>query len=382
MTKIEQLRERFRSQFGQEAVLSAAPGRVNIIGEHTDYNMGWVLPGAIDKRFYVALAPNGRKECRAWALDYDQMETFDLQDPQPPSLPWLRYIYGEARELQLTRGFDVALTSEIPVGAGISSSAAFTSGLGLALNEVFDLGLDRPQLAKAGQLCEHHAVGVRCGIMDQFASLLGKQGAVIQLDCRSLEYHYRPFEPEGLCLLLLDTQVKHSLAGSAYNERRRDCETGVEILQRYNPHIHSLRDASLACLEAHKSLLDERVYRRCHYVITENARVEAACAALDKGDYKGLGRLMMASHEGLSREYEVSCAELDFLQSLAIAEEGVLGSRMMGGGFGGCTINLIQQAAVEGVVERLDAAYEKRFWKPLRAIAVNIGQGARVFPLN
>ena len=359
--------------------MCAAPGRVNIIGEHTDYNMGWVLPGAIDKRFYVALAPNGRKDCRALALDYDRLEIFDLQAPQPPQLPWLRYIYGEARELQLTQGFDLVLASEVPVGAGISSSAAFTSSLGLALNEVFGLGLNRTQLARAGQLCEHHAIGVRCGIMDQFASLLGKQDAVIQLDCRSLEYHYRPFKPEGLCLLLLDTQVKHSLASSAYNERRKDCETAVALLQRYHPGVQSLRDVSLDCLEAHKSLLDTRVYRRCRYVIAENARVEAACAALDSGDYEGLGRLMTASHEGLSREYEVSCAELDFLQSLALGEEGVLGSRMMGGGFGGCTLNLIQQAAVEDVAERIGTAYEKRFWKLLRAIAVNIGEGAQIF---
>ena len=378
MNKPELLRSRFKAQFGREALLCAAPGRVNIIGEHTDYNMGWVLPGAIDKRFYVALAPNGRKDCRALAVDYDRLEIFDLQSSQPPQLSWLRYIYGEAQELQLTQGFDLVLASEIPVGAGISSSAAFTSSLGLALNEVFGLGLDRRQLAKAGQLCEHHAVGVRCGIMDQFTSLLGKQDAVMQLDCRSLEYRYRPFRPEGLCLLLLDTQVKHSLASSAYNERRRDCETGVALLQQLHPHIHSLRDISGDCLEAHKSLLDERVYRRCRYVIAENARVEAACVALDNGDYEGLGRLMTASHEGLSREYEVSCAELDFLQSQALKEEAVLGSRMMGGGFGGCTLNLMQEAAVSDVVERLGAAYEKRFWKPLRAIAVHIGEGAQI----
>ena len=372
----EELRAHFRAQFGQEAVMYAAPGRINIIGEHTDYNMGWVLPGAIDKRFYVALAPNGRRECRAFAMDYGQVESFDPKAPQPPQLSWLRYIYGEARELNVAEGFDVAVASEIPVGAGISSSAAFTSSLGLALNEVFGLGLDRMLLARAGQMCEHHAVGVRCGIMDPFASLFGKQGLVMQLDCRSLDYHYRSFHPEGLCLLLLDTRVKHSLASGAYNERRKDCETGVELIQQAYPEIGALRDVSFDCLEAHKSLLDERVYRRCSYVIAENARVEAACTALDRGDYECLGRLMTDTHEGLRDAYEVSCVELDFLQSRAIAEEGVLGSRMMGGGFGGCTLNLVRQEAVEDLVANLGAAYEKRFWKPLRVINVQIGEGA------
>ena len=370
----------FEATFGYQGRLYAAPGRINLIGEHTDYNMGWVLPGAIDKQFYVAIAANGSRECRVCTAQDGHIEKFDMQSDCPPEAHWLRYIYGEARELmgEQARGFDLVVGSDIPVGAGISSSAAFTSSLGLALNDVFELGYSRMQLAKAGQLCEHHYAGVSCGIMDPFASLFGKKGYVMQLDCRSLEYVYRPFAPQGLGLVLLDTRVKHSLAAGAYNERRRDCETGVACLQKVYPQIQSLRDVSLEQLDAEEGLLNPRIYRRCRYVIEENARVVAACAALDRGDYAHLGSLMLASHEGLSKAYEVSCVELDFLQELAAAWPGVLGSRMMGGGFGGCTLNLLQEDAVDGFVAAAHTAYEKKFWRTMGLIRVGIGEGASI----
>ena len=381
---IEKIERSFKKSFSTEGKRYAAPGRINLIGEHTDYNMGFVLPGAINKSFYMMAAPNGTQLCNIYALDFDSFVSFSTNDSKPPQEAWAGYVFGEVKELQqlgkTIGGFDAVVASEIPVGAGISSSAAFTSVVGTALNDLFQLGLSRMELAKAGQMCEHHWVGVRCGIMDQFASLFGAEGKLIRLDCRSLEYNYVPFTPQGVTIVLLDTQVKHSLASSEYNVRRSECEAGVAQLQKSYPQIASLRDVSLEVLEAHRSELTPVVYNRCSYVVAENMRVMEACAALEQGDYAGLGKQMFASHHGLRYQYEVSCPELDLLQETAQKCEGILGARMMGGGFGGCTINLIQEEGVENFIMKSSECFNKKFWKELRTIKVDIGPGARIIP--
>ena len=334
-TKIQ---EKFKAMFGDGASLFASPGRVNLIGEHTDYNLGFVLPGAIDKAIYVALKPNDGTVCRVYSLDYDETVELDLHG-EKPSQQWACYVYGVCQEMEkrgaLILPFDMAFGGDVPLGAGLSSSAALESAVGFALNETYGLGFDREQLAKIGQMTEHNYVGVRCGIMDQFASLFGEAGHVIRLDCRSLEYKLEPFDPQGCRVVLFDTQVKHTLASSEYNVRRAQCEAGVAVVLRHVGGVESLRDVTADMLDTYKGEMDEVVYRRCRYVVDENQRLLDACAALEKGDYVTFGQKMNGSHEGLSRQYEVSCDELDFLADIGHRTDGVLGARMMGGGFGG-----------------------------------------------
>ncbi|MCL1973736.1 MAG: galactokinase [Bacteroidetes bacterium] len=379
---IEIIRQCFREHFAGDGILYAAPGRVNLIGEHTDYNLGFVLPGAIDKSFYMVIAPNGTQLCNLFSIHFDAMVSFSIDETALPEALWSRYVFGEIKELQAlgckVGGFNAVVASDIPIGAGISSSAAFTSVTGIALNDLFDLKLSKMELAKAGQMCEHHYVGVRCGIMDQFASLHGREATLMRLDCRSLDYEYIPFAPDGLSLLLLDTQVKHSLASSEYNLRRADCEAGVAQLRQRYPSIESLRDVSLEVLEAHRSELSPVVYNRCSFVVEENERLLRACRALEEGDYALCGAQMYGSHEGLSKKYEVSCPELDYLQGIAQNYPGMLGARMMGGGFGGCTINLLQEDAVDEFIEFCGNSFSKKFWKELRPIKVRIGKGAGI----
>ena len=379
---IESLKHCFKRHFPSEGKLYVAPGRVNLIGEHTDYNNGFVLPGAIDKSFYMMAAPSGSKTCTVYSIDFDAMVSFDLDNTEAPEIVWGKYLFGEVKELQALHrpigGFNAVIASDIPIGAGISSSAAFTSVTGTALNDIFSLGLSKIELAKAGQMCEHHYVGVRCGIMDQFVSLHGAEGKVIRLDCKSLEYEYVPFTPKGLSIVLLDTQVKHSLASSEYNIRRSECEAGVAHLQKSYPHVESLRDVTMEMLEAPRSQLPPVVYNRCSFVVEENQRLLDACDALERGDYVSVGHYMLGSHQGLSKKYEVSCPELDLIQEVAQKHEGVLGARMMGGGFGGCTLNLVQEDALDDFVATCCARYNKKFWKELRPIDVAIGAGARI----
>jgi galactokinase len=378
---LENMMQCFKRHFATDGRLYAAPGRINLIGEHTDYNLGFVMPGAIDKSFYMAAASNGTKMCHIYSISFDEMVSFDVDETTLPQAVWARYVFGEVKELlKLDRkieGFDAVVVSDIPIGAGISSSAAFTSVTGTALNDLFQLGLSRMELAKAGQMCEHHYAGVRCGIMDQFASLYGAEDKLMRLDCRSLEHKYEPFSPVGLSIVLLDTQVKHSLASSEYNVRRAECEAGVAHLQKSYPAVESLRDVTIEMLQAHRSELAPVVYQRCSYVVEENNRVMEVCAALERGDYAEMGLRMFASHQGLSKKYEVSCPELDFLQQIAQNYNGILGARMMGGGFGGCTINLIKKEAVEEFISECSERYNKKFWRELRPIEVAIGPGAR-----
>jgi galactokinase len=294
----------------------------------------------------------------------------------------MNYVLGVSHHIlqagKRFEGVDVIIDGDIPVGAGMSSSAALCSGYGFALNEIFRLGLTRMELAFIGQKTEHTFVGVQCGIMDQFASLHGKKGHVIKLDCRSLAYEYIPFDFPNHKIVLVNSMVSHSLAGSEYNVRRKQCEEGVSILKKYNPSVKSLRDVSVRELEEHKNDLPAVVYNRCFYVVNEKERLLAGCEELQNGDLVSFGKLMFATHEGLSKKYEVSCTELDFLVNSAHTIDGVVGARMMGGGFGGCTINLVQSDKVDNFTARIQEAYHKLFGVVPEVYVTQIEDGVKV----
>jgi len=370
--------DKFTELFGKGGVMYASPGRINLIGEHTDYNGGYVLPAAIDKVTALVIKPNGLNNIRAFAIDLNDLAEIDVA--VKPSKQWPRYIYGVVTEILKfglsVEGFDCVFGGNVPLGAGLSSSAALESAFAFALNDLFKLGLTKYDLAKIGQAAEHNAVGVRCGIMDQFASIFGQKGHLIQLDCRSLDYELIPFNPEGFRVVLLDTRVKHSLALSEYNVRRAECEAGVATVKRQYPTIELLRDVTMDMLSEFKHTLPESTYRRCSYVIEENQRLLNACDALKRSDYETFGAMMYGSHEGLSFKYNVSCEELDYLVAAA-QSSGVLGARMMGGGFGGCTINLISNDRYEVFLAHARESYKSEFGKEPTVYEVAIGQGAR-----
>jgi galactokinase len=345
------VREAFRAAFGADGVLVRSPGRVNLIGEHTDHNLGFVLPAAVDRTITLAIGLRDDRQLNFLALDNGEAYQGSLDALLPSPALWPNYLLGVLKEFQALglglRGVDCAFGGDVPIGCGLSSSAALEGGFAFGLNELLGFGLDRVALAQLSQRSENRFVGVNCGIMDPFASLMGREGRVIRLDCRDLSYKYVPFEWPDIRVLLCDTQVRRSLAGSEYNIRRSQCEQGVALLKQWEPGIASLRDVSGAMLEAHRAGLSPEVYRRCAYVVAENQRVLAACAALEAGELQVFGAAMNATHEGLAHGYEVSCPELDILAAAAQSMPGVLGSRMMGAGFGGCTINLVE-------VEHLD----------------------------
>ncbi len=361
---IEQLQQEFTRRYGREPFIVASPGRINLIGEHTDYNKGFVLPAAIDKRIYAAIAKNGTGSVNVFARQLNAHATFSVRDHQKRE-GWINYLIGVTYFLQQTGGYvegiDVIIDGDVPVGAGMSSSAALCSAYGFALNEMFGLDFSRMELALVGQRTEHEFAGVKCGIMDQFASLHGKKGYAIKLDCRSMEYEYVPFDFPDYRIVLVNTMVSHSLAGTEYNLRRQQCEEGVALLKKYDPDIESLRDVTYELLVQHWKEFNTTVYDRCTYVVNENQRLLAACDALRRGDLSGLGEMMFASHKGLSKRYEVSCKELDFLVEFAKKTEGVIGARMMGGGFGGCTINIVRADSVDEFSKEIKRAYLDRF---------------------
>jgi len=373
--------QKFSELFGKGGTLYTSPGRINLIGEHTDYNGGFVLPGAIDKAMYCEIKPNGTDRIRAYALDLNESSEFGLKEEDKPGQQWACYIFGVVREMQkrgkTIPGFDIVISGDVPLGAGMSSSAALESAVGFALNDQFDLGFTRPELATIGQMTEHHYVGVKCGIMDQFASCLGKEGSLIRLDCRSLEYEYVPFNPEGYRLVLINTCVPHNLAaGGEYNKRRQSCENVVAEIAKAHPEVKLLRDADRSMLEAVKGKVNPVDYQRALFVVDEIQRLLDACDALTRGDYETVGRKMYETHEGLSKLYEVSCSELDFLNDQAKKHE-VTGSRVMGGGFGGCTINLVRNEKHDAFVKETTAAYEKEFGIKPKVYDVVIKDGAR-----
>lgn len=374
--------EVFLKNFGKKPQVYRSPGRINLIGEHTDYNNGFVLPAAIDKSVYVAIIPSDDKLSKWISIDFNETVEIDLSSIVYQKEHWVNYIFGIVDQFQ-KKGHKVApfhcvVAADLPVGAGMSSSAAIEACFAFALNELNQYGYDRHQLALLCQKSENEFIGLRCGIMDMFASLFGKKDHIIRLDCRSLEYEYVPFVLDEFELVLFDTNVKHSLASSEYNVRRQQCEEGVRLLQHYDSSIQSLRDVSKEFLLQHQSALSHLVLKRCSYIINENERLLQACEALLAKDFSTFGKCMFASHEGLQHQYEVSCSELDFLVNEAKKHKEVTGARMMGGGFGGCTINLIQNGFAAEWYSHLSLLYEQQFNKPLSKYEVKIGDGTRL----
>lgn len=378
---IEQLQQEFIRRFGREPLIVAAPGRINLIGEHTDYNKGFVLPAAIDKRIYAAIAKNGTGTVNVFARQLNEHASFSTREHQKRE-GWINYLIGVTYFLQQTgnhiEGIDVLIDGDVPVGAGMSSSAALCSAYGFALNEMFGLDFTRMELALVGQRTEHEFAGVKCGIMDQFASLHGKKGFAIKLDCRSMDYEYVPFDFPDYRIVLVNTMVSHSLAGTEYNLRRQQCEEGVALLRKYDPAIQSLRDVTYEQLVQHWKEFSTTVYDRCTFIVNENQRLLAACDALRYKDLTGLGEMMYASHKGLSKRYEVSCRELDFLVEWAKTQESVIGSRMMGGGFGGCTINIVKTDRIDSFTQSVKKAYLDRFQADPQVYTMQLEDGAKV----
>lgn len=383
MISKEQVEKRYKEVFGAAAThVVRSPGRINIIGEHTDYNEGFVLPTAIDKAIYVAVAKRDDDLVRLYAQDFDACYEVSLEKVSPTELGWPNYVLGVVAELQergkSIGGFNLYLDGDVPLGAGLSSSAAVECATGFALDVLFDLGLSRVEIAQIGQQAEHKYAGVKCGIMDQFASVMSKAGHVIKLDCRDLSYSYEPLELGEYVILLLNTNVKHSLASSAYNDRRASCEKGVTLVQKKHPEVKSLRDVSMQMLEAHVRDVDVEAYVKCKFVLEENQRLERACEALESGDLPELGRQLYLAHQALSKEYEVSCAELDFLVDYVKQFPQVLGARMMGGGFGGCSVNLLKAAFQDELIASLTPIYKAKFGLELTAIKVVPSNGTEL----
>lgn len=374
------IHEKFVSLFGEGGQVFASAGRINLIGEHTDYNGGYVFPGAIDKGIMAEIKLNGSGKVRAYSLDYDAYTEFGLNEEDAPGEQWARYIFGVCRETLKrggkVEGFDTVFAGDVPLGAGLSSSAALESTFAFALNELLGNGIDKFELAKIGQSTEHNYCGVKCGIMDQFASCFGKEGCLIRLNCKTLEYKYFPFNPKGYRLVLLDSCVKHELASSAYNKRRASCENAAAAIRRNHPEVEFLSDAKRLWLDEVRDQIPEEDFLRAEYVIGEVQRVLDVCDALERGDYETVGEMMYQTHFGLSRLYEVSCVELDFLNKLA-RKMDVTGSRVMGGGFGGCTINLVKDELYEPFVKAAKEQFAARFGHEPKVYDVVVSDGAR-----
>ena len=380
---IEFVRSRFIKHFdGKTGNIYTSPGRINLIGEHTDYNGGFVFPGAVDKGIMAEVRPNGLKTVIAYSIDLKDKVEFKVDDPEGPRATWARYIYGIVQEMRKlgvdVKGFNTAFAGDVPQGAGMSSSAALESCFAFALNDLFgDNKVSKWDLVLAGQATEHKYVGVNCGIMDQFASVFGQKGKLMRLDCRSREFEYFPFNPVGYKLVLLNSKVKHELVGSPYNDRRKSCENVVKAIAAAHPegHFETLRDCTWEQLDEVRATVGEEDYKRAHYVLGEKDRVLAVSEALEKGDYETVGQKMYETHEGLSKEYEVSCVELDYLNELAKAN-GVTGSRIMGGGFGGCTINLVKDELYDQFINDACEKFAAKFGHKPVVIPVVISDGS------
>ncbi len=382
---INNLKAAFGKTFetSQNPLIVRSPGRVNIIGEHTDYNGGFVLPAAIDKAAYIAMAFRDDDEIHLMAQDLNETLSISIKDLKPVGdISWPNYILGAVAQFQkkniLLKGFNAILTSDVPIGAGLSSSAAVECATVFALNELLHTNFTKIEMVLMAQKAEHEYAGVMCGIMDQFASVMGKHNHVMKLDCRSMEYDYVPFNLDGIKILLLNTNVKHSLASSEYNTRRQECEQAVAWIKEYHPEVSSLRDVSEAMLNEYvlpKSLL---IDKRSRFIVQEIDRLQKGCEDLKIGDIHALGKKMFATHNGLSNMYDVSCKELDYLVDFVLNNDAVLGARMMGGGFGGCTINLVKEEAIEELIKQIQPAYEAAMGLPLNYYIASIENGTSI----
>jgi len=374
------IREKFRNLYGTSGQVFASAGRINLIGEHTDYNGGYVFPGAIDCGIMAEVAPNGTDKVQVYSLDYDEPATFGLREEDKPQQQWARYIFGVCRETLKrhgkVEGFNAVFAGDVPLGAGLSSSAALESTFAFAVDFIFGNMIDQFELARIGQSTEHNYCGVNCGIMDQFASIFGKKDCLIRLNCKTMEYKYFPFKPDGYRLVLLDSCVKHELASSAYNKRRESCERACASIKKNHPEVEFLSDSNRLWLDEVRGEISEEDFIRAEYVIGEVQRVLDVCDALERGDYETVGEMMYQTHFGLSKLYEVSCEELDFLARMARRHD-VTGARVMGGGFGGCTINLVKEELYDNFVSDTVKAFAEKFGHEPKVYPVVISDGAR-----
>ncbi|WP_293787313.1 galactokinase [uncultured Pedobacter sp.] len=379
----QHLKNTFKRLFNSEPILVRSPGRINIIGEHTDYNGGFVMPAAIDKAIYVAISKREDDEIHLFSESYQQFDISSVKNLQKSENSWANYILGVADQLKergyQLGGFNFYIDGDVPLGAGLSSSAAVECATGFALDQLFSLEVPKMDIALIAQKAEQTFAGVNCGIMDQFASVFGKKDQAIMLDCRSMKHIYIPLKLDGYKLLLLNTNVKHALADSAYNKRRAQCEQGVAWIKEHYPNVNTLRDVNLDMLEAHVKPKDEEVFTKCSFVVKEIGRLLTAAEQLENGNLQGLGNLMFETHEGLSKDYQVSCKELDFLVEAVKPLDGVLGARMMGGGFGGCTINVVKEEKIADLIEELSSKYLLQFGLKLDSYTVQTDNGTSLF---
>ncbi|MFN5136259.1 MAG: galactokinase [Chitinophagaceae bacterium] len=383
MSMREKIKKVFHEHFKAEPLIVRSPGRINIIGEHTDYNEGFVLPAAIDKAAYIAMSLRNDDEIHLLAHDLYETFSTNISDLKPVGdVSWPNYLLGSAEQFLKKgiplKGFNAVLSSDVPIGAGLSSSAAVECATVFSLNELLQTNIDRLSMVQMAQKAEHEFASVMCGIMDQFASMMGKKDYVIKLDCRSLQYEYVPFILDGIKVLLLNTNVKHSLASSEYNTRRKECETAVKWVNEHVGGIKSLRNVTQEMLSSYVLPKDELIYKRSCYVVQEIERLTQGCKDLQRGDLIALGKKMFATHDGLSKMYGVSCKELDWLVDKVRNNDNVIGARMMGGGFGGCTINLVKEHAIEELVASLKPDYEKEMELPLTYYVASIENGTEV----
>jgi len=387
------IRSHFFKHFNYAPLLAVqSPGRINLIGEHTDYNHGFVLPAAIDKYIQVAIGIRRDGSIHMVALDLGETMIFPIENLKPHPTQWVNYIIGVVDEVlektkypaDLVQGFDICIQGNIPSGAGLSSSAAVECAVLFALNELYELQLTKMEMALMAQKAEHKFAGVKCGLMDMFASLHGQKNKAILLDCASLAYTYYPLALNEYSIVLFDTQIKHALASSEYNTRSLECEQGIKMIQEKYPAVKTFRDLSIEqveeCLASNHNLTTAKIYQRCKYVVEEIERVQAAVKNLVAGDMLAFGKKMFATHEGLSKLYEVSCPELDFLVEAVKQNEDVIGARMMGGGFGGCSINIIKNSAVDAISKEIAANYLNKYNKPLAVYRTSIEAGTHLLP--
>lgn len=376
---IEHLTTAFKNLYQTDPVIIRSPGRINIIGEHTDYNSGFAMPAAIDKSIYIAIAKRDDEEIHLYSKSYKQAYQTTVSKVKVSDITWANFILGVVDQINKRGykigGFDLYIDGDVPLGAGLSSSAAVECATAYALSILFSLSVSSLDIALIAQKAEHAFAGVNCGIMDQFASVFGKKDHAIVLDCRSMEYRYVPLDMKDHKLLLLNSNVKHSLAESAYNARRAKCEQGVALIKKLHPEVESLRDVTIEQLEKYVKAEDDEAYIKCRFIIEENSRLVKAAQYLEQGNLQDLGQLMYKTHEGLSRDYEVSCKELDFLVSSVKGSEYVLGARMMGGGFGGCTLNIIKNETPESFIEEISGKYLREFGHNLTAYIVDTSNG-------
>ena len=382
MVDLNRLVAEFTKRYGTTPRVFSAPGRVNLIGDHTDYNDGFVLPMAIDRRTYVAIAPREDRFVRVASVVVDDATEFRIDQPEDLAPHnWAKYVAGIAWTLQsrgiALRGADLLIDSDVPIGGGLSSSAALEVASGKGLIEISDVTIEPKELALAAQKAEHDFVGAKVGIMDQLAATFGRQHHALLIDCRSLETKQIPLAQLNAAIVVCDTKVKHELTSSAYNQRRAECEQGVELLRERLPAIRALRDVSVEDFERYENELPEPLRRRCRHVITENARTLKAAKALEDGDRDQLGELMHWSHESLRTDYEVSCRELDMMVEISSRHGGVFGARMTGGGFGGCTINIVRKEALESFTHTITRDYRAATDLDPDVYVVNAGDGAR-----